>query len=56
MGAQDITERSHSVVCTEEVIDLTGDEPPDEFAMLIDVSSDDDGLEDSHHQEPSHGT
>ena len=40
MGAQDITERSHSVVCTEEVIDLMGNEPPDEYTMLIDIPSD----------------
>ena len=46
MGAWDIAKKSRGVVCTEEVIDLTGDEPPDEFAMLIDIPSDDDELED----------
>ena len=40
VGAWDITKKSHSVVCTEEVIDLMGDEPPDEFAMLIDELED----------------
>ena len=46
MGAWDIAKKSRGVVCTEEVIDLTGDEPPDEFAMLINIPSDDDKLED----------
>ena len=62
MGAWDITKKSHSVVCTKEVIDLMGDEPPDEFAMLINVPSDDDGLEDrkipiikNHHVEHKTG-
>ena len=44
VGAQDITKKSHSVICTKEVIDLMGDEPTDEFAMLIDIPSDDDNL------------
>ena len=58
MQVWDIAKKSHSVVCTEEVIDLMGNEPPDEFAMLIDIPSDDDELEDrkipivkNHHTE-----
>ena len=62
MGAWDIAKKSCSVVCTEEVIDLMGDEPPDGFAMLINVPSDDDRLEDrripiikNHHVEHKMG-
>ena len=29
-----------SSICTKEVIDLTTDEPPDEFAMIVDLPSD----------------
>ena len=27
-GAQDVVKKTHDTVCTKEVIDLTGDEPP----------------------------
>ena len=30
------------MVCGEEIIDLTGDEPPVEFTILMDIPSDDD--------------
>ena len=35
MGAWDITKKSCSVVCTEEVIDIMGNEPPDEYTCLL---------------------
>ena len=40
VGVWDIAKKSCSVVCTEEVIDLMGNEPPDEYTMLIDIPSD----------------
>ena len=40
MGVREIVKRTCSSVHTEEVIDLTTDEPPDEFMMVIDLPSD----------------
>ena len=42
VGAKEIVKRTRSSVCTEEVIDLTSDEPPDEFAMIVDLPSDEE--------------
>ena len=39
-GAKEIVKRTHSSVRTEEVIDLTSDEPPDKFAMIVDLPLD----------------
>ena len=39
-GAKDIVKRTRSSVRTEEVIDLTSDDPADEFAMVVDLPSD----------------
>ena len=41
-GAKEIVKRTHSSVHTEEVIDLTSDEPPDEFAMIVDLLLDEE--------------
>ena len=40
-GAKDIAKKTCGAICAEEVIDLTADEPPEEFAMLVDIPSDD---------------
>ena len=42
VGAKEITKKTHSSIHTEEVIDLTSDEPPEEFAMLVDLPSDEE--------------
>ena len=42
MGVREIVKRTHSSVHTKEVIDLTTDEPPDKFVMVIDLPSDED--------------
>ena len=39
-GAKEIAKKTCSSIHTEEVIDLTSDEPPEEFAMLADLPSD----------------
>ena len=52
MGAREIVKRTRSSVRTEEVIDLTTDEPPDEFAMIIDLPSDEDSETDVVKNEP----
>ena len=42
-GAKEIVKKTHSSVCTaEEIIDLTTDEPPEEFKMVIDLPSDEE--------------
>ena len=41
-GAQDIVKKTQRAIQTEEIIDLTNDELLDEFAMLVDVPSDED--------------
>ena len=41
-GAKEIVKRTRSSVRTEEVIDLTSDEPPDEFAMIVDLLLDEE--------------
>ena len=41
-GAQDITKKNCGPIRAEEIIDLTADEPPDEFVMLVDIPSNDD--------------
>ena len=41
-GAKEITKKTCSSIHTEEVIDLTSDKPPEEFAMLIDLPSDEE--------------
>ena len=41
-GAKEIVKRTCSSVHTEEVIDLTSDEPANEFAMIVDLPSDED--------------
>ena len=41
-GARAIAAKTCRAICTNEVIDLTGDEPPVESAMVIDNSSDDE--------------
>ena len=40
VGAKEIVKRTRSSVHTEEVIDLTSDDPADEFAMVVDLPSD----------------
>ena len=40
MGAKEIVKRTHSSIHTEEVIDLTSEKPPDEFAMIVDLPLD----------------
>ena len=40
MGAKEIVKRTRSSVHTKEVIDLTTDELPDRFAMIVDLPSD----------------
>ena len=52
VGAREIVKRTCSSVRTEEVIDLTTDEPPDEFAMIIDLPSDEDSETDVVKNEP----
>ena len=52
VGVREIVKRTHSSVHTEEVIDLTTDEPPDEFAMIIDLPSDEDSETDVVKNEP----
>ena len=52
MGAREIVKRTRSSVHTEEVIDLTTDEPRDEFAMIIDLPSDEDSETDVVKNEP----
>ena len=39
--AKDVAKKTCGAVHAEEVIDLTADEPPEEFAMLVDIPSDD---------------
>lgn len=41
-GAHDIAKKTRGAIGAKEIIDLTADEPPDEFAMLVDIPSDDD--------------
>ena len=41
-GAKEITKKTHSSIHIKEVIDLTSDEPPEEFAILIDLPSDEE--------------
>ena len=41
-GAKEITKMTCSSICTEEVIDPTSYEPPEEFAMLVDLPSDEE--------------
>ena len=38
----DIAKKTHKTIHTDEVIDLTTDEPPEEFVMLVDIPSDDE--------------
>ena len=39
--------KTHKTICTDEVIDLTTDEPPVEFMMIVDIPSDNkDEIED----------
>ena len=45
MGAKEITKKTCSSVHTKEVIDLTFDKPPEEFAMLVDIPSDEEDSE-----------
>ena len=45
MGAKEITKKTCSSIRTEEVIDLTSDEPPEEFAMIVDHPSDEEDSE-----------
>ena len=52
MGVREIVKRTHSSVHTEEVIDLTTDKPPDKFAMVIDLPSDEDSETDVVKNEP----
>ena len=52
VGAREIVKRTHSSICTEEVIDLTTDEPPDKFAMVTDLPSDEDSEMDVVKNEP----
>ena len=42
VGAKEIVKRTHSSIHTEEVIDLTNDKPPDEFAMIVDLPLDEE--------------
>ena len=44
-GAKEITKKTRSSVRTKEVIDLTSDKPPEEFAMLVDLPSDEEDSE-----------
>ena len=39
-GAKEIVKRTRSSLHTKEVIDLTSDEPANEFAMIVDLPSD----------------
>ena len=41
-GAREITKKTHSSICTKEVIDHTSDKPPKEIAMLVDLPSDEE--------------
>ena len=41
-GAMDIAKKTHKTIRTDEVVDLTTDEPPEEFAMIVDIPSDDE--------------
>ena len=42
VSAKEIAKKTCSSIHTKEVIDLTSDEPPEEFAMLIDLPSDEE--------------
>ena len=44
-GTQDFAKKTCRAIQTEEIIDLTTDELPDEFAMLIDVPLDDEDID-----------
>ena len=41
-GVKEIVKKTHSSVCTEEIIDLTTDEPLEEFKMVVDIPSDEE--------------
>ena len=45
MGAKDIAIKTCGAVHAEDVIDLMADEPPEEFAMLVDIPLDDEDSE-----------
>ena len=42
-GARAFAKKTHGVIQSDEVINLTADEPPTEFAMIIDLPTDDEG-------------
>ena len=42
VGAMDIAKKTCKTIHTDEVIDLTTDRPPEEFAMIVDIPSDDE--------------
>ena len=42
-GARVFAKKMRGVIQSDEVIDLTADEPPAEFAMIVDLPTDDEG-------------
>ena len=42
-GARAFAKTTRGVIQSDEVIDLTADEPPTEFAMIVDLPTDDEG-------------
>ena len=42
-GARAFAKKTRGVIQSDEVIDLTADEPPTEFAMIVDLPTDDEG-------------
>ena len=42
-GARVFAKKTRGVIQSDEVIDLTADEPPTEFAMIVDLPTDDEG-------------
>lgn len=42
-AAREFVKKTHGAICTDvEVIDLTNNDPPEEFGILVDVPSDED--------------
>ena len=44
VAAKEIIKKTHSSTYTEEVIDLTTDKPPEEFAMLVNLLQDEEDM------------
>ena len=42
VGSREIVKKTHSPVCSEKVIDLTTDQPPDKFTIIVDLPWDEE--------------